>query len=88
MNLNDDDCNLSKQNTIKSTCGKTEWIIITLSYPRELTSVGRDIVYYMQGSGFEPQTPHFSTIKLYELYPLGYLTKKKNFIFNLEVCYL
>ncbi|AES72291.1 hypothetical protein MTR_3g088130 [Medicago truncatula] len=30
--------------------------------PRELSSVGRDIAYYMQGLRFEPQTLHFSTI--------------------------
>ena len=34
---------------------------------RELSSVGRDIAYYMLGLGFEPRTPHFSTIKLCEL---------------------
>ncbi|AES70940.1 hypothetical protein MTR_3g065120 [Medicago truncatula] len=34
---------------------------------RELNSVGKDIAYYMQGPGFEPQTPHFSTIKLCEI---------------------
>ena len=33
--------------------------------PRELS--GRDITYYMQGSGFEPQTSHFPTIKLCKL---------------------
>jgi len=32
----------------------------------------------MQGSGFEPRILRFSTIKLCELYPLDYLTKKKN----------
>jgi len=37
------------------------------SYPRELSSVGRDIAFYMQGLGFEPWTLHFSTIKLCEL---------------------
>jgi len=30
--------------------------------PRELISVGRDIAYYMQRPGFEPQTLHFSII--------------------------
>jgi len=46
-------------------------------YPRELNSVGRNIAFYMQGPGFESWTIHFSTIKLCELWPLGYLTKKK-----------
>ena len=46
--------------------------------PRELNSVGRDIVFYMQWPGFEPQTLHFSTIKLCELYPLDYLKKKND----------
>jgi len=34
--------------------------------PRELNSVGSDIAYYMQESGFEPRTLHFSTTKLCE----------------------
>lgn len=45
--------------------------------PRELNLSGRDIVYYMQGLEFEPLTSHFFTIKLCELYLLGYLIKKK-----------
>ena len=40
----------------------------------EFSSVDRDIAYYMHGSGFEPQTLHFFTIKLCELLPLD---KKK-----------
>ena len=44
---------------------------------REFNLVGRDIVYYMQRSGFELQTPHFFTFKMCELQPLSYLTKKK-----------
>ncbi|RHN74190.1 hypothetical protein MtrunA17_Chr2g0307511 [Medicago truncatula] len=31
----------------------------------------------MQGPGFEPRTPHFSTFKMCELQPLSYLIKKK-----------
>jgi len=48
--------------------------------PRELSSVGRDIAYFMQGPGFEPRTLHFSTIKLCELYPevLAQLAKCRN----------
>jgi len=33
-------------------------------YPRELSSVGRDIAYFMQEPRFEPRTLHFFTIKL------------------------
>jgi len=43
--------------------------------PHGLNSVGRDIAYYMQGMGLEPQTPHFSTFKMCELQPKG---KKAN----------
>ena len=44
-------------------------IIDKLCYinPRELSSVGRDIVFYMQETGFEPRTLYYSTIKLCEL---------------------
>ena len=37
------------------------------SHPRELSSLDRDIAYYMQGPEFEPQTPHISTFKMCEL---------------------
>jgi len=30
--------------------------------PREQNSVGRYMFYYMQGSGFEPRTPHLFTL--------------------------
>jgi len=36
-----------------------------LEYPSFI--VGRDIAYYMQGLGLEPQTPHFSTFKKWVL---------------------
>jgi len=36
-----------------------------LEYPSFI--VGRDIVYYMQGLGLEPQTLHFSTFKKWVL---------------------
>jgi len=38
----------------------------------------------MQGLGFEPQTLHFSTFKIYELQPLNYLTKKKKTNFKIN----
>jgi len=38
--------------------------------------VGRDIAIYA-GVVFEPLTPYFSTFKMCELLPLGYLKKKK-----------
>jgi len=38
--------------------------------------VGRDIAIYA-GVVFEPLTPYFSTFKMCELMPLGYLKKKK-----------
>jgi len=44
-----------------------KWIEKYENIPRELSSVGRDIAFYMQGPGFEPRTLHFSTIKLCEL---------------------
>lgn len=34
--------------------------------PRDLNSIGRNIVYYIQGLEFEPLTSHFFTIKLSE----------------------
>lgn len=43
----------------------------------EFNLVCRDIVYYMQRSGFEPQTPHFFTFKMCKLQQLSYLKKKK-----------
>jgi len=49
----------------------------SMSYPREHSSVGRDIAYYMQRSGSNPGL-RFSTIKLCELQALDYLTKKKS----------
>jgi len=33
-------------------------------YSYELTSVDRDIAYYMQRLEFEPRTPNFSTFKM------------------------
>jgi hypothetical protein len=35
-----------------------------MSCPRELSSVGRDIAIYMQGSGFKPQTLHLFTLRV------------------------
>jgi len=39
----------------------------------------------MRGPGFEPQTTHFSTFKMCEPQPLGYLTKKNTIIMKLLV---
>lgn len=31
--------------------------------PREINSIGRDVVLYMQGPAFEPRTPHLFPLK-------------------------
>ena len=43
---------------------------------REVSSVCKDIVYYMHVMRFESRTLHFSTFKMCELQPLDYLKKK------------
>jgi hypothetical protein len=45
----------------------------TLKCPRELSSTGRGIAFYMHGPGFEPRTPHLSTLRV-EFLALSYLT--------------
>jgi len=45
---------------------KNKYYIVLVIYvddhPREHSTVGRDIAYYMQGPEFEHRTPHFSII--------------------------
>ena len=51
--------------------------------PVSLAQLVETNVYYMQGSGFESRTLHFSMFKICELQPLGYLTKQnKKSLFN------
>jgi len=53
-------------------------VLYLFFYPREHSSIGRDIAYYMLWLEFEPGTLHFFTIKLCELQPLSYLTKNQS----------
>jgi len=64
-------------NSIALTCYVYDYRNIPIVNLCEFNSVDRDITYYMQELGFEPQTPHFSTFKMCEL-ALGYLKKYIN----------
>jgi len=52
----------------------------------ELFSVGRDKCILYAVVGVRTRTPHFSTFKMCQLQPLGYLTKKKIINFLNEFC--